>query len=260
MTKIQLANTYKPVKRGAAIRCIDGRSPAILNKSSNLGPQVAGGAPGFSLAWHCATSKPADNVQGGFLAFCSAHKSSGDQFKLGGHTDDHARPPFCGCGAIDKMPEILARMTDTASRASLEKNVQAILGKIYSLAVFQECLASLAKIDSRSYFKSSGFRRNLLQIVRKNSGRKAVEKMIGAHREATVVINKAKDSTLDKAALAAGTKDQVFSYDVWYTLELANRLFKNKDARLKFITTNVTYNVATAMVLTDGSLPVAVRA
>lgn len=254
-----VAESYKPVDQGAAVHCIDGRSAKILDKSSNLGPQVASGGPGFASAWHCATAKPGDNVQDDFLAFSSAHKNSGDQFKLGGHTDDHASPPFCGCGAIDKMPEILDRMTDEASRAALEKNVQAILGKLYSPTIFQECLAALTSIDSDNYFKSRGYRRGLLQIVRKISGQKAVETMIGAHREAAVVINTAKNSTLDKEVLVAGTKDQTFNYDVWYTLQLANKLFKNKNAQLRFITANVAYNVATAMVLTNGSLQVAVR-
>lgn len=257
-----LEKSFAKVDAGAPMRCIDGR---IGKVHEELGPQVSGGGPGFSLAFHVATGLKGLNVIEDFNNFWELHRESGNQFAVGGHVDDHAKLPYSGCGAIDKMPQIWKRITDEGSRQALEAYTIAILGEQFDQTTLESVLLNVLSIKPALYFKEHGhsYRTELINQIKKHSEKTAIEELEGAHKEAFVIINMKPGSTLDKESFVNKTSGQIqaFNYDYWFTRQLAAELFPvDPSLQNLFTTTNVLYNLATAMVLTDGSLEAAVRA
>jgi hypothetical protein len=258
--KRRLAESFKPVSQSAAMRCIDGRTG---DTHQALGPQAAGGGPGFSLAFHIAGG-PGSNIVDDFRIFFESHRQTNDHFDIGGHIDDHAKPPFSGCGAIDKMPQILEAMVSTANLAAIERYSQAIIGSGFVPSALKACLTTAKSINPKTYFREHGhsYRHELLNEIRKRSAKKTIEELEGPHKEACAVINLAPNSTLDKEMFAAKTdnKAQAFNYDFWYAAYLSSELFPDdKRKQSTFLAASLAYNIATAMALTDGSLEVGIR-
>ena len=256
-----LEKSFSKVNAQAPMRCIDGRVGKVHEE---LGPQISGGGPGFSLAFHVATGLKGVNVIEDFNTFWELHRERKIPFAVGGHVDDHSQPPNSGCGAIDKMPEILARIVDTGSRQALETYTRAILGDSFDQQVFDTVLLDMLSIKPSVYFKEHGhsYRREFIAQIKQHSTKETIERLEGAHREIFVSINKLSGTTLNKEAFVAktGGEVQAFNYDFWFTKDLAKALFPS-DLTLQdnFTTANLLFNLATAMVLTDGSLDVAMR-
>jgi hypothetical protein len=252
-------NSYESVAQDAAIRCIDGR---IGDVHKEIGPQAAGGGPGFTLAYHIVEG--GSDIVSDFMKFWQMHENSKDNFVIGGHIDDHSKPPMSGCGAIDRMPEILETANDAKNREGIQTYVQAIMADIYDENIFDEVMAMLATLEPMDYFRShdNDYRQDLLKEITSRADRNVVEKLSGNHKEVFVIVNRAPMSSLDKEKFvhSADGNAQAFSYDFWYVQELAAKMFPNsKAAQVKFCTANIIFNIAAAMVLTDGSLDLGVR-
>lgn len=252
--KAKLAQSFVKVDDGAAMRCIDGR---IGQVHKALGPQIAGGGPGFVLAFHFAKQEGSSVVED-FISLWQAHKDLGDRFAIGGHIDDHSKPPMSGCGAIDKMPQILAAMTAADNQPAIRTYVKAIAGEAYNSSSFNDVTTAISKIDQTKYFKEQGhsYRRELVKEISERSDKEAIEELSGAHKESFVIVNKQPNTTLDKELFVADNQDltQAFNYDFWYVRQLAIRLFPGSVHQQEIFTiTSIIYNVATAMVLTDGT-------
>jgi hypothetical protein len=107
---------YVPTTKGAAIRCIDGRTvrgyddndPAQYGRA--LGPQVPGGSPADGVAWRLAIGDQRSPFQSARLGediarFAEVAVDAG--FIAGGHSDEDAGYGRSGCGAIDGIEEVL---------------------------------------------------------------------------------------------------------------------------------------------------------
>jgi hypothetical protein len=231
-----LPTVYKPIGPKAAIRCIDGR-PADKSPS-RLGPQVAGGSPGLALAWLVSGSTQQDII----AAYAKFLKQNFLGYAPGAHTDDLASEPNCGCGAIDKMAEKIQK---------IKPFVQTIMGEDFEEAAYTKVISLFNDINPDDSLPAS-YQRQLIELTSKNKG--SVEKVTGQHKELAAIINKVPGTTLDKDAFSKRTNNnaQSFGFDYWFAKQASS-------GNVEYLTAIVTYQVAAAMVLTDGSLSIGVR-
>lgn len=261
-------------------RCIDGR-PAKTSlgetdsqlETAQLGPQVSGGTPALALALRLAKPEPVApeaTLVTDIAELQHAYKELELPFPCGAHSDTTSSFPNTGCGAIDKMIPVLEKIADTNARTPLENYCRIIMAGDFDSDSFLRVRTRAASITApanvESYFDKHGevflYKTQSLECVAKGSGKDAVEIMDGKHKEALAMINKTAGTTFNRDLFCKNSSNQIqaFNFDYWHVLDRANSLFPGKPAqRTDFITASTTFAVATAMVLTDGSLEVAIR-
>ena len=247
---------YVKVNKNATTRCIDGRyDPA--SDTENLGPQVPGGSIGATLAYRFSAGR--DNLlDSDFASDANSMISRLTKIKLkpGGHRDNHADGKSAvGCGAIDKMNQAVYLLSDSRYTKSIHDLSKALIGDSFSEDNFYQILGEATLLNSRSekYFKN---RLNAVDVLEKEA-KNSIATLTGEHRECLVVANYVPNTTLAENSLLKDYEGvQVFNYDVWRSLDLADKLFprakdkKNKDL---FIMARAMTAIATLMCLTDGS-------
>lgn len=178
--------------------------------------------------------------------------------KFGAHTDNHAHGKNCGCGAIDRFPEIVQ------AAVRYEEEIREVInilgmgteGEDEDLEnVFRGFFAVRAWSDEDVDYAGS----EVMGTV--NSETNAVVKELdGAHKEVAIVLNGVKDYTVNQSLIREKTNDeaQIFAVDVWRLADLAGRLYAGEDVstQRKALLSEVVYTLATAAVLTKGDLPV----
>lgn len=183
---------------------------------------------------------------------------------LGTHNDDHNSPDdLHGCGAIDKRPVIVANSIKFAEQ------INRIASTKFGVSV--EALQQVKDVFSSrcegEYFK--GYDGAHLQGRLEKKCNNVVRKVLtGNHQEAFVVINTRRGTTFDQASFreAMGNKypdkklPQVFVVDIWQAEAMIDKLIEKghieenqKDVAMAGV---ITYTLATAGTLTDGTLPV----
>jgi len=247
---------YVEANKSAKTRCIDGRYDPEFD-SSNLGPQVPGGSVGATLAYRLSAGRhDLDNANFSEDSDKLFKILKSKQLKPGGHRDNHADGVSAiGCGAIDKMNQAVAFLSDKHYANSVYDLSKALIGKDFSDDNFYQVLgtATLLNCKSEKYFK------NRLKAFEKLKSRQAnsVTTLQGNHQECLVVANYVPDTTLAENNLLSDYNGvQVFNYDVWRTLELSDRLFpdhKDKHDKDLFVMARAMTAIATLMCLTDGS-------
>jgi Cadmium carbonic anhydrase repeat len=172
------------------------------------------------------------------------------QLDFGAHTDDHAVPPNSGCGAIDKFPEILETSTDFTVQIAASIRM---LGMDTNLldevqAAFQQYVQDHTADPYSGHTVSE-------MIVHEG---KLVKELTGTHVEKAIVLNMIAGSTVDQKFVYENTngKAEVFAVDVWRMQELADTQYSTAPLRQKAFLSELVYTLATAAVLTQGSLPV----
>lgn len=266
----------------AHIRCVDGRPQVGLlgdtdqaqTLKSQLGPQLPGGmiaaAWAFRLADFDYGSRQATVIDD-LIAAKQQNEAHGLPFPPGAHRDDHAQPPNTGCGAIDNLPAIMNRLTQPAVQPIVKEYTRVILADDFQETAFKNVMAKLKTLNSPK-FKSRYLMQNqtgeyeykalTIGAIAELAGHEAIEKMTGAHKEAALIINTVKDQTFhrDLFCLNQANKLQIFNYDFWSTAERAAVLYRHDPKkRAEFISARVMYAVGAMMVLTDGSIEVAIR-
>jgi len=263
------------------VRCIDGRGEdGPLANNQNLGTQVPGGTPVTSMGYRFAKGWTEDcNIVSDFAEYRALVESLGLPYISGAHQDEHNadHPENTGCGAIDKMLEIVAVMRESQTNdggvknyrvyeyakaiASSHMDVQAFDQAFYAV---QDNLDTLEKLSDR-YFKRGQFRSDIVEEVKDGGeriGEKTVETSAGEHREVFLMVNQVEGETFDRDGFAASTHGlaQAFNYDAWAVPQRARDIFTDEPAKRHIMmVTNFMYAVATAMVLTDGSLELGIR-
>jgi len=272
---------FVEVSPNSPVRCIDGRPKkgnlfrrAVDIIHAKLGPQTPGGTPAVALAIRIAEFDrlPKDKTIVDDLNMAKErYDALGLAFPPGNHEDDHPNPHKTGCGAIDKMPEILAHMTNAEALPIIANYAKSIIGEDFTDEAFRNVIERLHIINGkefkRSYLiqdKDGSYRYKSLipEQVRKLSGHDAIEQVEGEHKELFLVINKVEGTTFnrDHFCLDSENEAQAFNYDYWFVKYRADRLYANDPAtRAEFLIAKTMYAVSTAMVLTDGSLEVGIR-
>ncbi len=97
--------------------CGDGRVVAqvligdVAKKKSLIRPKVFGGAPVMALAAKIGNNEAVNvSLQVLFSDSVATLEKMGIDF--GGHSDTHATDKNCGCGAIDKAPQIISAVVN----------------------------------------------------------------------------------------------------------------------------------------------------
>lgn len=258
----RLNDFYVPVNHSAKTRCIDGRHDPDLDEK-NLGPQVPGGAPGAALAYRLGVDTD-DLTRGTFYTDAEAMIASYLRLGLsiGGHRDDHSLgKSTVGCGAIDAMDVVLARMTDPKLVDDQKRIVKTILGKDFDRDIFLRDMGAAVVVNGRAddYFRGREEIIDLLEKTKKNS----VSTLKGEHKECIVVANFVPDTTLASNRFSDSFGGiQAFGYDIWRSKQIAEKILPHpdeSDARERFVIARVMSTVATLMALTDGSQKLVLR-
>ena len=247
---------YVKVNRKANTRCIDGRYDPDF-EADNLGPQVPGGSIGATLAYRLSAGRN-NLLESNFAndADDMISRLATINLKPGGHRDNHADGKSAvGCGAIDKMNQAVYLLSDSRYTKSIYDLSKALIGSSFDEDNFYQILgeATLLNSQSEKYFK---YRLNSVKDLEQKENN-SVATLIGEHRECLVIANYVSGTTLAENILLKDYEGvQVFNYDIWRSLDLANRLFpKTKDEKNKelFIMARAMTAIATLMCLTDGS-------
>lgn len=173
---------------------------------------------------------------------------------FGAHTDEHMRGDNCGCGAIDKAPQILfaALKYEIPIRGvvTMLVNDTATLNEVY--ASFRTYVQQLAEQPDYSGMK-------VMDTILHNKHNHIVKQLGGEHKERRIVLNTVRGFTVNQKLIRTVTNDQaqVFAVDVWRIQDIANNLYKGQpELQAKALISELIYTVATAAVLTKGDLPV----
>ena len=242
-------------QKGKAIpaQCVDGRSR--VDGSYEPRPKAAAGT--FSAVIGDALTTASYRPEGGDAA---AHAKEVYAYFMrhgyvGGHDADHASQGGCGCGAEDKLKDILIYIRDHGA------DIQSFLkdaGVPVDRATHEHIVKQAAALLDQDYVVSGTILRDVFMSV---AGKASIETLTGQHNEVALVINTVPDTTVDRATLAEtyGSKFQVFELDVPSLQIAADALSVSvEEARQKFAAM-LYYNVATAAVLADTSLRILVR-
>jgi hypothetical protein len=280
-----LGNYFVPVDYSAPTRCIDGRLLADWTKlkklqSRGLGPQSPGGTPATAIIHRIIMM---GEVGGPSISFETDLKEviaafSRNNIYFGGHIDEHneKHPENTGCGAIDKLPEILAQMVSPKAFREIKALCQVLLPTIYDDRIANELIGRLVLLqaDSEIYLqydkrtKRYKYKHLVMETMRKSATKKniPVEKLVGPHNEKGLIINMVKGTTFDRDKFGHDNANeiQLFNYDAWRTQQTAKVLYpdtnkKNRRHQQEYVLARTMYAVATAMVLTDGTLNLYVR-
>jgi hypothetical protein len=275
----------------AVVRCIDGRGEeGSPSDKTNLGPQVPGGTAVTSLGYRFAKwkdIKPETTIESDVEEYRSLLTKLGLDYIPGGHEDESnaEHPENTGCGAIDKMLEILKVMgeydiDDQGARKYLVRDYAWEIAKPYmekegfekAFEGIQVMLQTLNETHFNDrYFQkeestgSTRFRSGILNKVKEGGrqlGKNTVERLSGEHNEVFLMVNYVTGETFDRDGFSSetGGKAQAFNYDVWVIAQRAQNVFPDDAEKQRtFILTNIMYAIGTAMVLTDGSLELGIR-
>ena len=144
-----------------------------------------------------------------------------NEINFGGHTDNHAKGEFCGCGAIDKYTEITANALKY--RDKIEEILQVVLGGQYE--DFQDGIGYVFssyqdQVDSADTYFADASGKKTKELL-ENSGA-VIKELEDDHLEDFVVINDVEGETFDQRAFdeilrERGVKGtaQAFVVDLW---------------------------------------------
>lgn len=271
----------------APTRCIDGRIRVGWQTDENirdrpLGPKLAGGTVHAALAHRIVASENLSQK----LRFEEDIKAVVERFKeigfgSGGHIDDHQHGWNTGCGAVDNINLILDRLQRPEHQEQLRSFAQLIMGDAFDRrGIANEIIGRMLYLDALkpSYMPKEGndpdgeflYKKTVVKLLRDEASetQEAVPALTGQHHEVALILNFVAGTTFDTDRFSFDNNNeiQVFAWDVWHMYEEARRLYRydmtSSSAeqieaianRNKYVTARTLLGIATAMVLTDGSL------
>lgn len=260
----RLEEFYVKVDTSAKTRCIDGRHDPGLDES-NLGPQVPGGAPGAAFAYRLGVDED-DSAKGTFLqdaeAMIDHYVRMG--FAPGGHRDEQSLDDgreTVGCGAIDGMNKILSTMTESSLVNDHNRVVKLLLADHFSAEDYFRIMGAATVLNGRAedYFRG----RELIIDILERRDKDSIATLKGDHQEGLVAVNLVRNTTLSSNRFSKTFGGmQAFGYDLWWSIEIANRLMPRPEEfrkRQRFVMARVMTTVATLMALTDGTQRLVIR-
>lgn len=252
---------YVKVHPNAKTRCINGRHDPGLNETE-LGPQVPGGAPGAALAFRLGVDKD-ELARGTFVDDARQMINIYNRLGLnpGGHRDEHSDGSSgVGCGALDSMDNILEIMVSSKYVAEHKRVAKTLMGPMFNRDNYLHVVGSGLIVDGRSedYFRG---RESIMDYLEEEFPG-SVSTLKGSHEEALIVANFEPNTTLSSNRLTEELGVQAFGYDVWRSIEVADKILPMPDQskdRERFLAARISCTIATLMALTDGSQRLLIR-
>jgi len=239
--------------------CGDGREVLTvfsLNqqyKRSLNRPKVFGGSAAMAAACIIGTGRAGSSSLNHVFKNAISELDA-KEIDFGAHTDEQMHGNNCGCGAIDKAPQILL--------ASLKYEIP-IRGVVTVLTDDASCLNEVYACY-RSYVQHlanqpeySGMQ--VMEAILNNRHSPVVKQLGGKHKECRIVLNKVRGYTVNQQLVrdATNSQAQIFGVDVWRMEDLAKKLYPTEAVlQKKAFMSELIYTIATAAVLTKGDLPV----
>lgn len=239
--------------------CSDGRAwkriivkinDVVHEKARSLfRPKTFGGSATNTTAGLIATGKVAGStLRNAFTQ--SIGRLEDRRIGFGAHTDDHAHGPNCGCGAIDKAPQIVDNVITYESEI---RGVMDMLGieQKHTDRTFDEFKSFQPTMDAESYQGADVAD----EIIEEG---KVVKELEGEHLEMYVLLNEVYGTTVDQEKIRELSKGkiQVFGLDVWRLRELSERAFDKPEDQAIAFAGMIAYSLGVSATLTAGDLPV----
>ena len=239
------AATGEPIKDDG---CGDGRNVKTVlqqfdgelrqRKHSLARPKVFGGGATMEVAVLVGDGLGEKPLQAVFNDARNELARAGVDF--GGHTDNHAHGDLCGCGAIDKAPQVLEKTVQhrdniKAVALAVAGNVPDWQGRLADVQTIETeldtILANFAAAAAANRPATDGGPAYSGMEVMKGiiSDGKIVKELADDHQEVELVLNTVADTTVDqefvRSASQAGpelpARAQVFAVDEWRLRQLA---------------------------------------
>lgn len=171
---------------------------------------------------------------------------------FGAHDGEHAHDNDCGCGAIDKNPQIIVAVQTYQSQ--IYAGCEALGVSTDGLDIVLDNFSTYAdQIKTDNSYKGSNVMHRII------SAGKVLKRLGGVHVEARIVVNKVRGKTVNQTAVreATGGEIDVFAVDMPRIVDIATKRYpENEPAQQQAIQSMVVYTLGTAAVLTKGDLPV----
>lgn len=273
----ELDKYYIAADMRSPFRCIDGRPNEGTEDKVRAGkmertvaPQIAGGTAGCALAARAIEGSHMNGTTFAQDVETTVKNMAVKGIRFGGHIDDHQHGDNCGCGAIDKIPEIFDIVANEEAFRQVKNITKAILGTNYDDATAMRLLGNFERMHANrdEYLERNGdsypYKRKWVAIMQEHAADafQKIQKMVGKHNEVALVVNTVEGTTLNRARLNVDTdrKMQVFNLDYWACVQIAKKLYpQSPEKQHDWLHARIMLTAATAMALTDGSLEVAVR-
>lgn len=173
---------------------------------------------------------------------------------FGAHTDEHMHGHNCGCGAIDKAPQIV--LATLKYELPIRGAITLLINDIRCLNEVYACFRAYAPAVAL-HPRYSGMK--VMERILDSKHTRVVKQLGGTHKECRIVLNTLRGFTVNQRLIREQTDNraQIFGVDVWRMEDLAKKLCPNDaDGQHKALLGELIYTLATAAVLTKGDLPV----
>lgn len=241
--------------------CIDGRCPHE-GEAFNAIPNAAGGTltplVGELLTNQRNIAHTAETSEEALASFIAYLQNEGFGDQVGGHTGpSHGSETASGCGANDKLYEILTQIVDKSD--ALHGVLEHLGIPVDTDAAFPAMVDNAKGLLARDGYFASG------KEVASTLGGASLEgncpALTGEHNEVIIRLNTVEGTTIDRRALKAeyGDDYQIFNVDVWALQAAANRFSETQEEADAKFTAMVTYQLATALQLCGPGMRVIVR-
>jgi hypothetical protein len=179
-----------------------------------------------------------------------------NKIDFGAHTGHVEDGKSCGCGAIDKSPEITLavvayqrQIRETLPALNIDTQDQEITKDLDF--IFGNYKDYADEIKDQSY--SGG---NVINIIGDKG--KIIKQLAGGHKEYKTLFNTVRGKTVNQELIRKVTNDkaQIFAVDLWRIEDIAKAM--NTDdtvAERRAVLSMVIHTLAVAAILTDGTLP-----
>ncbi len=225
-------------------------SGEIQEKSRSLHrSKIFGGGLTMAAAAVVGTGKSGGKtVEGVFDEALTTLKTK--EIPFGAHTDDHAHGDNCGCGAIDKAPQIF---DDAVKYEDKIRSAIDVLGvDMDGLDEVYDNLRSFATSTEHGSYSGQSVMKDIV-----NSG-VIIKELGGPHLEVAIVLNTLEGYTVNQELIReiSGDQAQVFATDIARLEQLSKKISDDPVEQQKSFLSMVVYTLATAATLTKGDLPV----
>jgi hypothetical protein len=169
---------------------------------------------------------------------------------FGAHTDTHEDGVKCGCGAIDRSPEVVENAVKFESE--IRATIAALVPDTNGLDKILENYTAYADAHTGQSFSGNAVMKAIV-----DSG-KVVKQLDGDHKEARIILNTVEGYTVNQELIRQVSDEtaQVFAVDVWRLQNLAGRLYPNDAVKQQqAFLSELVYTLGVAGTLTNGTLP-----